>query len=175
MIQRRGQTQQNLQQSVQVGRSLQVLPARHVGDTLPGIIAHNREMITGGDILAHDNRVPPSFGPRDNLVCHATRVESGIREIVISVSGFGSLNGACHIETQSERLARSLAQLDVAIRQLFVQSWINIRAVRVGPPLREHGSRLRNLFSCGKARIEQRHVLQPPRLCLVPVEVLLLK
>ena len=58
-IERGWQTEQSLQQTVQISGRFQIAPAHHMRDLLCGIVQYDRQMIACGHIFAAQHHIPP--------------------------------------------------------------------------------------------------------------------
>ena len=98
VIERRRQIEQHLQQPVQVGRRIEVAPARDVRDALPGIVDDHGQVIAGGHVLAHDHRIAPALGAGLDRARRAVLAELGEGERGAAELGGRSRDGGPHVD-----------------------------------------------------------------------------
>lgn len=124
------QLQQHLQQPVDVGGGLQIVPAHHMAYLLQRVVDHYREMITAGRIFARQHHIAPALRPAD-LACDVARLTHFCVGQLAFKQIADKLNGAIHFQAQSKGLPLFLQSTDFRLGRVAVKTRINWHAIRI--------------------------------------------
>ncbi len=128
-IARRGQAEQFLQQAVDGGGSKKIPAAHDMGDPLPGIVQHHREVIARRAILAHQHDIAPALRGAG----HAMEPrERGILRLG-PIERRHPPERRVHVEPQSEGFPARDARAARGLREVAAGAGVERRTIGIAP------------------------------------------
>jgi hypothetical protein len=160
MINRFGQSKQELEQPMHTCRRKQITPPSNMGDALKRIIHNDSQMIAGGRILPRQNNVTPPFWTRQTAGFMTIGVN--LTESQPTAFQFGLRGQHCsfHVQPYGKGLAGRFARLHLSFGLVAKQPGIDRGAIWIENRLPLSRRRFGNLFSRGETGIDQSHCIE---------------
>lgn len=163
MIERLRQSEQNLQQAVDIGGGFQVLTANNVGHALGCIVNDAGKMVAGAGVLARDHDITPPLRRERDSLCLGQRCSTGSRrcETCQAEGGAAKLihcdrKRALHVESQRVAFTLGNPACDLAWRQAPAQPGIERGTIGIHGQACTAG-RLGNLGARSETGVEEAH------------------